>query len=78
MMAGRRPGRRKKLDTEADIEKVCFLYFGTQLSMRQVAEHLGVGIPTIDRVLKEHGGRYRERFQNMKARKKNEYRFVYR
>lgn len=58
----RRCGRPKKLNTEPEIDKVCFLYYCTDLSVREVSIHMGVGIPTVNRVLEEHGREYRRRY----------------
>lgn len=54
-------GRPKKLNTEAEIDRACFLYYETKCGVRKVAEHMGVAIPTIERVLKEHSSEYKRK-----------------
>ena len=49
---------RKKLNTEAEVEKVCFLYYDTAMSMNAIAWRFRVSWTVVQRVLATHGKEY--------------------
>jgi len=54
-------GRKRKLDTREETDRVCFLYYKTDSNEAQIARHFNVSAGVISRVLKENGSEYIKR-----------------